>query len=77
VRSGTGLLVESVDPQSPAGRAGLKAGDVVVKVDSQQMTSRSDWDKTLRRHRGKLVQVTVMRNKQEQVLTMSVGKLKN
>jgi serine protease Do len=76
VRSGTGLLVESVDFQSPAGRAGLKAGDVVTKVDSQPMTSHSDWVKTLRRHRGKLVQVTIMRNKQEQVLTMSVGKLK-
>src|ERR1700722_11500022 len=76
VRSGTGLLVESVDYQSPAGRAGLKAGDVVTKVDSQQMTSRSDWAKALRRHRGKVVQVTVMRNKQEQVLTMSAGKLK-
>jgi S1-C subfamily serine protease len=76
VRSGTGLLVESVDSQSPAGRAGLKAGDVVTKVDSQPMTSHSDWAKALRRHRGKLVQVTVMRNKQEQVLTMSAGKLK-
>jgi hypothetical protein len=40
------------------------------------MTSHSDWAKALRRHRGKLVQVTVMRNKQEQVLTMSAGKLK-
>jgi serine protease Do len=76
VRSGTGLLVESVDAQSPAGRAGLKAGDVVTKVDSQPMTSHSDWAKTLRKHRGKLVQVTIMRNKQEQVLTMSAGKLK-
>jgi serine protease Do len=76
VRSGTGLLVESVDSQSAAARAGLKAGDVVTKVDSQPMTSHSDWVKALRRHRGKLVQVTVMRNKQEQVLTMSVGKLK-
>jgi serine protease Do len=76
VRSGTGLLVESVDAQSPAGRAGLKAGDVVTRVDSQPMTSHSDWAKTLRKHRGKLVQVTIMRNKQEQVLPMSVGKLK-
>jgi serine protease Do len=76
VRSGTGLLVESVDYQSPAGRAGLKAGDVVVKVESQQMASRNDWLKAMRTHRGQLVQVTVMRNKQEQVLTMSAGKPK-
>jgi serine protease Do len=77
VTSGTGLLVENVDYQSPASRAGLKAGDVVVRVESQQMTSKGDWVKAIRNHRGHLVQVTVMRNKQEQVLTMSAGKLKN
>jgi serine protease Do len=77
VSSGTGLLVENVDYQSPAARAGLKAGDVVVRVEAQQMTSKSDWVKAIRNHRGHLVQVTVMRNKQEQVLTMSAGKLKN
>lgn len=76
VKSGTGLLVESVDVQSPAWRAGLKAGDVVVKVESQQMTSKNDWLKAIRNHRGHPVQVTVMRNKQEMVLTMSAGKLK-
>ena len=76
VKSGTGLLVESVDDQSPASRAGLKAGDVVVKVESQQMTSKNDWFKAIRNHRGHLVQVTVMRNKQEQILTMSAGKPK-
>jgi S1-C subfamily serine protease len=76
VKSGTGLLVESVDDGSPASRAGLKAGDVVVKVESQQMTSKNDWLKAIRNHRGQLVQVTVMRNKQEQILTMSAGKLK-
>lgn len=76
VKSGTGLLVESVDDQSPAARAGLKAGDVVVKVEGQQMTSKNDWLKAIRNHRGHLVQVTVMRNKQEQVLTMSAGKPK-
>jgi serine protease Do len=76
VKSGTGLLVESVDDQSPAARAGLKAGDVVVKVESAQMTSRNDWLKAIRNHRGQLVQVTVMRNKQEMTLTMSAGHLK-
>jgi serine protease Do len=76
VKSGTGLLVESVDDQSPASRAGLKAGDVVVKVESQQITSKNDWLKAIRNHRGHPVQVTVMRNKQEQILTMSAGKQK-
>jgi serine protease Do len=77
VRSGTGLLVENVDFQSPAARAGLKAGDVVVKVESAQMATRNDWLKAIHSHRGQMVQVTVMRNKQELVLTMSAGKPKN
>jgi serine protease Do len=76
VSSGTGLLVENVDGQSPAARAGMKAGDVIVRVESQQMKTRNDWLKALRKHRGKQVQVTVMRNKQELTLTMSAGKLK-
>jgi S1-C subfamily serine protease len=76
VTSGTGLLVESVDYQSPAARAVLKAGDVIVKVESQPMTSRNDWLKAIRSHRGQPVQVTIMRNKQEQVLIMGAGKLK-
>ena len=76
VKSGTGLLVESVDDPSPASRAGLKAGDVVVKVESQQMTSKNDWLKAIRNHRGQVVQVTVMRNKQELTLIMSAGKPK-
>jgi serine protease Do len=76
VKSGTGLLVESVDDPSPAAKAGLKAGDVVVKVESQQMKSKNDWVKAIRNHRGQQVQVTVMRNKQEQILFMSAGKPK-
>jgi hypothetical protein len=40
------------------------------------MTSRNDWLKAIRNHRGQPVQVTVMRNKQEQILTMSAGKPK-
>jgi serine protease Do len=76
VRSGTGLLVESVDDQSPAARAGLKAGDVIVRVESQPMKTRNDWLKVIHKHRGQQVQVTVMRNKQEQTLTMSAGKPK-
>jgi serine protease Do len=76
VISGTGLLVVNVDYQSPASRAGLKAGDVVTKVDTQAMTSRGDWQKAMRNHRGQPVQVTIMRNKQEMVLTMNTAKAK-
>ena len=74
VTSGTGLLVENVDDHSPAARAGMKAGDVIVQVESKPMKSRGDWVKAMHKHRGEPVQVTVMRNKQEQILTMTAGK---
>ena len=76
VTSGTGLLVESVDGESPAARSGLRAGDVILKVNGSSMTNRNDWQKAIRNNRGKLVQVTIMRNKQQQTLAMSAGQPK-
>ena len=77
VSSGVGLLVDSVENQSPASRAGLKAGDVILKVDAVQMASLSGWLKVMRSRRGKRVQLTVVRNRQQQILTMFVGDSKN
>ncbi|HEX7159183.1 MAG TPA: PDZ domain-containing protein, partial [Edaphobacter sp.] len=66
-----GLLVRSVDPNSPAAAAGLKAGDVVVKVNSVPVSSGTDWVKTIHENRGKPVNVLVIRDKKEQTLTMT------
>jgi serine protease Do len=76
VSDGTGLLVRSVNENSPASAAGLKAGDVITRVNGNTMTSRSDWLKTLHNNRGKQVQVTVMRNKKELTLNMQAGEPK-
>ena len=73
VSDGTGLLVRSVDENSPAATAGLKAGDVITKVNNSTMASRSDWIKVLHSNRGKQVQLTVMRDKKEQKLNMQAG----
>jgi serine protease Do len=76
VPRGTGLLVENVDSPSASEEAGLKAGDVVTKVEGQPMVTRGDWVKAMRSHRGQQVQITIMRNRQEQVLMMAEGKPK-
>lgn len=76
VTDGTGLLVKSVDENSPASTAGLKAGDVITKVNNENMASRADWMKALHSNRGKQVQLTVMRDKKEQKLNMQAGEPK-
>jgi len=37
-----GVLVTNVEPDGPAAKAGLKAGDVIVKVDGEQIRSGRD-----------------------------------
>jgi S1-C subfamily serine protease len=68
---GGGLLVRSVEGNSPAEEAGLKAGDVVVKINSISVANGTDWTKTVHDNKGKPVPVVVLRDKREQTLTLT------
>lgn len=69
--TGAGLLVRSVDANSPAEIAGMKAGDVVVRVNQVAVASGNDWSKTIHDNRGKPVSVVVLRDKREHALTLT------
>jgi membrane-associated protease RseP (regulator of RpoE activity) len=69
-QTSTGLLVRSVEPHSPAADAGMKAGDVVIKVNSMEIASGSDWSRTIHENRGKSVNVVVLRDKKAHSLTL-------
>lgn len=43
-----GVLVASVEENSPAARAGLKAGDVITSIDNEPIRSRADLVRELR-----------------------------
>ncbi len=77
VHNGAGVLVGTVFPNSPAAAAGLKAADVIQKVNGQPIVSLADWEKAIRTFRGKQVQVTLIRDKKEQTVTMVAGEAKN
>lgn len=76
VKDGQGLLVKRVEENSPASAAGLKAGDVITKVNGQTMATMNEWGKTIRANRGKQVQVTFVRNRKEQTVSMQAGDAK-
>lgn len=77
VKSGVGLLVASVAEKSPASVAGLKAGDVVMKINQDTVATRADWERVLRASESQPVQLTVVREKKEISLTLKTSTRKD
>lgn len=70
----SGLLIVSVEPDSPAGRAGLLLGDVLVGLDGQAVTDVDDLQALLTGERvGKAVPVEVIRGGALQTLQITIG----
>ncbi len=71
VPDGEGVLVREVNSGSPAEKAGLKAGDVIIKIDGDRVKTVNEMQSRLREKRdAKTVQVTVMRRGAETILTV-------
>ena len=67
-----GLLVASVEPDSSAARAGLRAGDVIMTVGGTAVQRASDVTRALRQLQpGSTTEVRVMREKKEVTLTVT------
>jgi serine protease Do len=67
-----GLMVKQVTRRSEAAVAGFHVFDVILKVGSDTMNTAADWERALRSNEGKPVQVTIQRDKKQQVLTLQV-----
>lgn len=69
-----GVLVRSVRKGSAADKAGIKAGDVITKVEDSRVSASPDITRALRNARGKKtsVVVTVVRNKKEMPITVTL-----
>jgi len=69
-----GALVESVDKDSPADKAGVKVADVITKVDGKAVDSALDLRHTTQvLAPGSVVKLTIIRDKVEKVLSVKLG----
>src|SRR5262249_43916668 len=73
VKDGEGILIRSVEKGSAAEKAGLKAGDVIIKADNEKLNDRSDLSHILRNHHsGGKLSLVVMRDKKEQTIVVTL-----
>ena len=73
-----GALVGAVEEGSPAEKAGVEVGDVILKVDGRTIESSADLSRTIRAVRpGQKVALTVWRAGKTRELTITVGEFKD
>ena len=73
-----GVLVRSVVKDSAAEKAGIKAGDVITKVDQEKVTNASELSSAIRSSRSKTsFPVQVMREHREMTLNVTVDRAKS
>jgi len=68
---GGGVLVRAVEKDSPAEAAGVKAGDVIVRVEKDTITDIRDWLRAMRGRSG-AVAITVIRERRTVNLSISL-----
>ena len=71
-----GVLIRSVEKGSSADKAGLKAGDVIVRVDKDRIDDVGDWRRTIRSRSG-ATPVSILRDKREQTIQMTFPERRN
>jgi serine protease Do len=68
-----GVLVKSVTHGSAADKAGLKAGDVILKIDDTHISNTRDIGMALRSAKAKkTVNVQIVRNHKEMTLPVTI-----
>lgn len=71
VPSGTGLLVTSVTENSPASKAGLRAGDVITEVNGERVEDAQDLIRAINRKDDGEVNLTIIRNRSQHTIKLT------
>jgi membrane-associated protease RseP (regulator of RpoE activity) len=71
IAEGKGVLVTSVADDSPAARAGIRAGDVIVSVDGEKVEGSGDVSRAINKKKEGDVTLTVIRDKNQRSFTVT------
>jgi len=76
VKNGRGALVQTVEPNTPAAKAGFQPGDIIVEYNGQPIKNRDQLIRMVTSTKpGTSVPVKVMRDGQEKTLNVTVEEL--
>jgi serine protease Do len=71
VADGKGVLVTSVGDDSPAAKAGIRAGDVITAVDGEKIEGAGDLTRALGKKKEGDVTLTIVRDKNQRSITVT------
>ncbi|MCC5882963.1 MAG: DegQ family serine endoprotease [Halomonas sp.] len=72
--SASGALIADLDPEGPAARAGLRAGDIVLEVDGEEVERSRNLPRLIGRVTpGEEADLTIMRDGERQNLAVAIG----
>jgi len=76
LKEAKGVLVSDVTPDSPAKKAGMNKGDVILEYDGKQVEEKGQLTKMVGRTPiGKKVKLVVLRDKEQKTLWVTIGEL--
>ncbi len=72
-----GVLISEISSDSPAEKAGLKAGDIIIKVDDTNISSPKELQKVISKYDPEsVVKIQFIRDKKEKALKVTLGEAK-
>ena len=71
-KGGEGVLVRSVEKGSRAEKAGLRAGDVIIRANGETVRDAGDFSRALRSNKDNTSAITIIRDKKQQTLTLTL-----
>jgi len=71
-KNGEGVLIRSVEKGSRGDQAGLRAGDIILRINGEAIHDSSDFSHALRSRQGNTASVVILRDKREQTITLTL-----